>query len=168
VDRLVLQLQQFVEAATYYCVTSHHAYSGSCDVSVLPADNSFLVRRLMHCHSHSHERGTIAPITAGNETSVYFNVAAKKLDLIVKYDKYTCKKWAVGLGYNKNTRYKIHNERLAIWKIKCTIKYKLHTVLEVGQGIVKEGLIFFLVLEYGIGYFKGLRTLEKISLLRSE
>jgi len=28
---------------------------------------------------------------------------------LVKYDKYTCKKWAVGLGYNKNTRYKIHN-----------------------------------------------------------
>ena len=62
---------------------------------------------------------------------------------LVKYYKYTCKKWAVGLGYNKNTRYKIHNKQLAIWKIKGTIKYKLHTVLEVGQGIVKEGLIFF-------------------------
>ena len=60
----------------------------------------------------------------------------------VKYDKYV-KKCAVCLGYNKNTRYKIHNKQVAIWKIKCTIKYKLHTVLEVGQSIVKEGLIFF-------------------------
>ena len=32
-----------------------------------------------------------------------------------------------------------------------TIKYKSHTVQEVGKGIVKKGLIFFLVLEYGIG-----------------
>ena len=62
---------------------------------------------------------------------------------LVKLDKYTWKKWAVGLGYNKNTRYKIHNKQFAIWKIKCTIKYKSHTVLEVGKGIVKEGLIFF-------------------------
>ena len=28
-------------------------------------------------------------------------------------------------------------------KNKMYNKYKLHTVLEVGQGIVKEGLIFF-------------------------
>ena len=47
---------------------------------------------------------------------------------LVKYDIYTCKKWAVGLGYNKNTQYKIHNKQFAIWKIKCTIKYKSHTV----------------------------------------
>ena len=58
---------------------------------------------------------------------------------LVKYDKYTCKKWAVGLGYNENTRYKIHNKQFTIWKIKCTLKYKSHTVLEVGRGIVKEG-----------------------------
>ena len=28
---------------------------------------------------------------------------------LVKYDKYTCKKWAVGLGYNKNTRLEHNN-----------------------------------------------------------
>jgi len=39
---------------------------------------------------------------------------------LVKYGKYTCKKWAVGLGYNKNTRHKIHNKQFVIWKIKCT------------------------------------------------
>jgi len=33
--------------------------------------------------------------------------------------------------------------------------------MEVGEGVVNEGLIF-LVLEYGLGYFKGLRNLEKI------
>ena len=38
--------------------------------------------------------------------------------------------------------------------------------MEVGKGVVKEGLIF-LVIEYGIEYFKGLRNLEKISLLRA-
>ena len=37
-------------------------------------------------------------------------------DGLVKYDKYTCKKWAVGLGYNKNTRYKIHNKQFRIYK----------------------------------------------------
>jgi len=37
---------------------------------------------------------------------------------LVKYDKYTCKRWAIGLGYNKNTRYKIHNKQFAIWKNK--------------------------------------------------
>jgi len=33
---------------------------------------------------------------------------------LVKYDKYACKKRAEGLGYNKNTRHKIHNKQLAI------------------------------------------------------
>jgi len=42
------------------------------------------------------------------------------------------------------------------------MKYKSHTVPEVGKGIVKEGLIFFSSIEYSIEYFKGLRNLEKI------
>jgi len=39
--------------------------------------------------------------------------------------------------------------------MKCTVKYKLHIVLEVGKGVVKDWV------------FKGLRNLEKISFIRS-
>ena len=50
---------------------------------------------------------------------------------LVKYDKYTCKKWTVCLGYNKNTRYKIHN-------VKCC------PILGIGLNINRHELMNYM------------------------
>ena len=47
------------------------------------------------------------------------------------------------IWYNK-TRYKIHIIQYTVHHIKCTIKHaNSFVVLEVGQGVVEEGLISF-------------------------
>ena len=104
-----------------------------CDLDL---DLITLIYKLLKMYQYLH-----AQMNVLDQDKRLFQCGSQEAGL-VKYDKYTCKKWTVGLGYNKNTRYKIHNKQLAIWKIKCTIKYKLHTVLKLGQGVVKEGLIF--------------------------
>ena len=51
-----------------------------------------------------------------------FQCGSKEAGL-VKYDKYTCKKISsMPIGYNKNTRYKIHNKQLAMYN-KIQIAY---------------------------------------------
>ena len=49
-----------------------------------------------------------------------------------------------GVWYNKNTRYKIHIIQYTVHNIKRRIKHtNSFVVLEVGQGVVEEGLISF-------------------------
>ena len=76
-----------------------------------------------------------------NKTNVYWNYGTQEAGL-VKHKLHPMN--SVIIWYNKNTRYKIHIIQYTVHNINRRIKHTdSFTVLEVGQGVVKGGLISF-------------------------